>query len=210
MEEKPFNKKDKGWKSSLSVLRLPLIALASGGLFIGIALATGYGPGSFSSGTYGGGVYGTGDAAAPATSPAAPSGGGGMIVGSGPLAPSAAGVSGIYKPLPQKTSAATSSNPLTPTAGATSTPPLILTKNRQLYDRGEDVRALQKFFNTHGFVIAQSGPGSPGNETSVFGPNTYRTVIKFQKSNNLPATGYLGPLTRASLRMTSSSGDTAH
>ena len=197
MEEIPFNKKDKGWESSLSVLRLSLIALVSGGLFIGIALATGYGPGSFSSGTYGGGVYGTGDAAAPATSPAAPSRGGGMIVGSGPLAPSAAGVSGAYKPLPQATSTATSSNPLTPATSATFSPPLRLTKNRQLYDRGEDVRALQKFFNTHGFVIAQSGPGSPGNETSIFGKGTFKTLIKFQKANNLPATGYLGPLTRA-------------
>jgi hypothetical protein len=28
---------------------------------------------------------------------------------------------------------------------------------------------------------------------------SYRTVIKFQKANNLPATGYLGPLTRASI-----------
>jgi peptidoglycan hydrolase-like protein with peptidoglycan-binding domain len=73
----------------------------------------------------------------------------------------------------------------------------MLTKNRQLYDGGEDVRALQKFFNTHGLVVAQSGPGSPGNETSIFGTNTYRTLIKFQKSNSLPATSYLGPLTRA-------------
>ena len=76
---------------------------------------------------------------------------------------------------------------------------LILTKNRQLYDRGEDIRALQKFFNTHGFVIAQSGPGSPGNETSIFGKGTFKTLIKFQKANKLPATGYLGPLTRALL-----------
>ena len=197
MEEKPFNKKDKGWKSSLSVLRLPLIALALGGLFIGIALATGYGPGSFSSGTYGGGVYGTGDATPPAAPATNSSGGGGMIVDSGPLAPSAAGISGATKPLPQATSTATSSSVSTNTSPAPVGTPLLLTKNRQLYDRGEDVRALQKFFNTQGFLVAQSGPGSPGNETPIFGTNTYRAVIKFQKSNGLPATGYLGPLTRA-------------
>jgi hypothetical protein len=139
---------------------------------------------------------GTGDAAAPATSPSAPSGGGGMIVGSGPLAPSTSGISGATKPLTQGTSA-TSSNARTITGAATSEASLIFTKNRQLYDRGEDIRALQKFFNTHGFVVAQSGPGAPGNETSIFGTNTYRTVITFQKSNGLPATGYLGPLTRA-------------
>jgi Putative peptidoglycan binding domain len=126
-------------------------------------------------------------------------GGSGMIVGSGPLAPSAAGISGATKPLPQATSTATSSNARTITGAATSETSLILTKNRQLYDRGEDVRALQKFFNTHRFVVAQGGPGSPGNETSIFGTNTYRTVIKFQKANGLPATGYLGPLTRALL-----------
>jgi len=64
----------------------------------------------------------------------------------------------------------------------------MLFKNHQLYDRGEDIRSLQKFFNTHGLIVAQSGPGSPGNETSIFGTNTYRAVIKFQKSNGLPAT----------------------
>jgi hypothetical protein len=130
-----------------------------------------------------------------------PSGGGGMIVGSGPLAPSALGVSGATKPLPHATSTATSSKALTPTASATSSSPLVLTKNRQLYDRGEDIRSLQKFFNTHGFIVAQSGPGSPGNETSIFGTNTYRTLIKFQKANKLPATGYLGPLTRALINL---------
>jgi Putative peptidoglycan binding domain len=94
-------------------------------------------------------------------------------------------------------STATSSNALTIAGVALAKTSLILSKNRQLYDRGEDIRALQKFFNTHGFVVAQVGPGSPGNETSTFGTNTYRTLIKFQKANKLPATGYLGPLTRA-------------
>jgi len=31
----------------------------------------------------------------------------------------------------------------------------------------------------------------------IFGKGTFKTLIKFQKANNLPATGYLGPLTRA-------------
>jgi Putative peptidoglycan binding domain len=130
-------------------------------------------------------------------SPPTTGGSSGMIVDSGPLAPSAAGISGATKALPQATSTTTSSNARTITGAATSETSLIFTKNRQLYDRGEDVRVLQKFFNAHGFVVAQSGPGSPGNETSIFGTNTYRTVITFQKSNGLPATGYLGPLTRA-------------
>jgi peptidoglycan hydrolase-like protein with peptidoglycan-binding domain len=76
---------------------------------------------------------------------------------------------------------------------------ITLTKNHQLWDNGEDIRTLQKFFNAHGFIIAATGPGSPGSETSIFGTHTYQALIKFQKANNLPATGYLGPLTRAAL-----------
>jgi hypothetical protein len=136
--------------------------------------------------------------------PAATGGGGGLIFGSGPLAP------GYVNTRPQVivlSLAPTSTNLSVPSvtlpANQASTTPaiqptgLVFAKNLQLYDRSEDIRALQKFFNTHGFVIAQSGPGSPGNETSIFGKGTFKTLIKFQKANNLPATGYLGPLTRA-------------
>ena len=74
---------------------------------------------------------------------------------------------------------------------------ITLPKNHQMWDQGDDIRILQKFFNTHGFIIAVQGPGSPGNETSIFGSKTYQALIKFQKANNLPPTGYFGPLTRA-------------
>jgi peptidoglycan hydrolase-like protein with peptidoglycan-binding domain len=70
-------------------------------------------------------------------------------------------------------------------------------QNLQLRDTGDDVTRLQQFLNAEHFLIARSGPGSPGNETSIFGKGTFKTLIKFQKANNLPATGYLGPLTRA-------------
>lgn len=73
----------------------------------------------------------------------------------------------------------------------------LFSKNHQLYDRSEDIRSLQKFLNTHGFVIGQSGPGSPGNETSIFGLLTYRTLKDFQSAHGLPTTGFFGPLTRA-------------
>jgi peptidoglycan hydrolase-like protein with peptidoglycan-binding domain len=46
---------------------------------------------------------------------------------------------------------------------------------------GEDVRILQKFLNTHGYVISASGPGSLGNETTSFGPATKAALIKFQE-----------------------------
>ena len=44
-----------------------------------------------------------------------------------------------------------------------------------------------------------SGPGSPENETSIFGTHTYQGLLKFQVAHNLPATGYLGPFTRSAL-----------
>jgi hypothetical protein len=82
---------------------------------------------------------------------------------------------------------------------ATSPAPISLPKNHQLYDRGEDIRSLQKHLNTHGFVIAKSGPGSPGNETSILGLKTYQALKRFQASQGLPQTGFLGSLTRAKL-----------
>jgi peptidoglycan hydrolase-like protein with peptidoglycan-binding domain len=85
---------------------------------------------------------------------------------------------------------------------------ITLSKNHQIWDTGEDILHLQQFLNTHGFIIAVQGPGSPGNETSTFGNKTYQALIKFQKANNLPATGYLGPLTRAALASLSATSTT--
>lgn len=62
---------------------------------------------------------------------------------------------------------------------------------------GTDVKELQKFLNTNGFVVAKSGVGSPGKETSYFGQLTRLAVIKFQKTKGIfPAVGYFGPITR--------------
>ena len=80
--------------------------------------------------------------------------------------------------------------------------PKIVTLSRNLYKgiTGEDVRTLQKFLNTHGYVIASTGAGSSGNESTYFGQATLSAVIRFQKDHNItPALGYVGPLTRASL-----------
>jgi peptidoglycan hydrolase-like protein with peptidoglycan-binding domain len=93
-------------------------------------------------------------------------------------------------------------------ASAPPTEGITLTKNHQLWDNSEDIRVLQKFFNTHGFIIATSGPGSPGSETSIFGTHTYQALIKFQQANNLPRTGYLGPLTEAALALPMSATST--
>lgn len=63
--------------------------------------------------------------------------------------------------------------------------------------KGDDVKALQVWLNTHGYVIAGSGPGSLGKETTTFGGLTRAALIKFQKANGItPASGYFGPKTR--------------
>ena len=60
-----------------------------------------------------------------------------------------------------------------------------------------DVKNLQVYLNTHGYVISTKGVGSKGKETNSFGAMTKQALIKFQKANGiLPATGYFGPLTR--------------
>lgn len=76
-------------------------------------------------------------------------------------------------------------------------------------DRGESVRLLQEVLNWNpATLVAEQGPGSPGNETDFFGPATKRAVIAFQnmhaKEVLLPAglsvgTGFVGPLTRNKL-----------
>lgn len=63
---------------------------------------------------------------------------------------------------------------------------------------GEDVKQLQKILNAEGFVIAKSGPGSVGNESTYFGPATKAALTKYQnfykKDIGITAgTGYFGP-----------------
>jgi peptidoglycan hydrolase-like protein with peptidoglycan-binding domain len=75
-------------------------------------------------------------------------------------------------------------------------------RNLYLGVSGEDVLALQKLLNAHGFTVADSGAGSYGNETLYFGPATRAAVVKFQLSRSIePAVGYVGPITRAALAL---------
>ena len=63
---------------------------------------------------------------------------------------------------------------------------------------GDDVKCLQKYLNSNGFVIAETGVGSAGHETGEFKTLTEAAVIKWQKANNLsPAIGYFGARSRA-------------
>ena len=73
----------------------------------------------------------------------------------------------------------------------------VFNKNLEMGSAGEDVKQLQKYLNSEGFIIAVSGAGSVGNETTRFGAATQSALIKFQKANKIfPASGYFGPLTR--------------
>jgi hypothetical protein len=75
---------------------------------------------------------------------------------------------------------------------------------------GADVRALQKFLNANGFTVAQTGPGSVGNETTLFGAATQTALQKFQCYVDIvcvgtpSTTGYgsLGPRTREKMTET--------
>lgn len=71
------------------------------------------------------------------------------------------------------------------------------TRNLKLGIKGEEVKLLQQFLNTHGFIISSKGAGSPGKETTTFGPATKLALKKFQKKYGIPQTGNMGPLTRA-------------
>lgn len=56
----------------------------------------------------------------------------------------------------------------------------MLSINLSMGMEHESVRTLQKMLNGAGFVIADSGPGSVGNETIRFGALTRAAVRKFQ------------------------------
>lgn len=92
------------------------------------------------------------------------------------------------------------------------------TKNRGLNDKGEDIRALQKYLNAHGTPVATSGAGSPGNETTLFGGLTKAALIRFQQAHaahilepqgRTAPTGYLDFHTRAFLNGAETSAATA-
>ncbi len=73
----------------------------------------------------------------------------------------------------------------------------------------EDIRQLQKYLNNNGYILASSGPGSPGRETNYFGTITKLTLIKFQQVNGLIATGNLDLATRNKINKVSGGGSSA-
>ncbi len=76
----------------------------------------------------------------------------------------------------------------------------VFKANLTIGSLGNEVKALQLFLNAHGYSVTSSGPGSKGNETVNFGPATKAALIKYQKAKGImPASGYFGPKTRASI-----------
>ena len=78
----------------------------------------------------------------------------------------------------------------------TSTSPKFA-RDLKLGDKGEDVLMLQRFLNSQGFLVAKTGAGSPGNETTYFGEKTREALAAYQRWYAIsPAQGFLGPITR--------------
>jgi uncharacterized repeat protein (TIGR02543 family) len=67
--------------------------------------------------------------------------------------------------------------------------------------RGDDVLALQRLLNTNGSILAESGVGSPGNETNFFGALTQKALARYQSAHGVvPSVGYFGSITRAHMK----------
>lgn len=60
--------------------------------------------------------------------------------------------------------------------------PLVVTKNLKLNDRSSEALLLQRTLNHLGYTVADSGPGSLGQETSIFDDQTMQALIRYQES----------------------------
>ena len=67
---------------------------------------------------------------------------------------------------------------------------VFFTRNLDIHATGPDVTALQQLLISQGYNILE-GP------TGYFGFQTWAALRQYQQDNNLPATGWFGPLTRA-------------
>jgi hypothetical protein len=76
--------------------------------------------------------------------------------------------------------------------------PTTFTRSLTSGAKGPDVKTLQQYLNFKGFSVALAGPGSKGNETTLFGTLTRAALARFQKANNIyPPAGFFGPITKA-------------
>ncbi len=59
----------------------------------------------------------------------------------------------------------------------------LYTRNLKQGMSGDDVKQLQVFLNSKGFIIAKEKAGSPGHETNYFGQLTKAALMKFQEAH---------------------------
>src|SRR3989344_2975854 len=84
-------------------------------------------------------------------------------------------------------------NALVTAGGGTITTACTFTRDLYVGVSGDDVKCLQQYLNTLGLKVANSGPGSTGNETTYFGQLTRAAVSKWQATNGVsPTAGYFG------------------
>jgi len=62
-------------------------------------------------------------------------------------------------------------------------PGFQFTKNLKPNVTNDDIKTLQIFLNANGFIIADSGAGSKGQETNYFGQKTKQALMKFQQAH---------------------------
>lgn len=85
------------------------------------------------------------------------------------------------------------------------------TKNLKLGTRDDEVKSLQIFLNSDAdTLVAASGAGSAGNETTYFGNATKAAVMKFQTKYGItPVAGYWGSISRAKANTLVGSGSSS-
>ncbi len=82
---------------------------------------------------------------------------------------------GLTIPNTPETVPSTPSTPIAPASGGQS-----FTRTLRVGVTNTDVKRLQIFLNQQGFTVAKKGAGSPGHETTYFGPATKVALMKFQ------------------------------
>ncbi len=93
-------------------------------------------------------------------------------------------------PITGGTITVTEVTPGNPAQSTGATPTVTFSRNLAFGSRGEDVKALQAYLISKGFLAA-------GLSSGYFGQLTKGALVKYQTSVGLPQTGFFGPMTRA-------------